>query len=96
MKNRLISKKQRKDFKLIHGYNYPEYRCNGKSTGEALEIIGEAMSHPGREVTIYDHYSLANETIKQKKNLIESLLNRLNLKYFNFTKDNCLKYDIYK
>lgn len=47
MKNKLVSDEIREQFKQMNSYDYPERRCCGKSTGEALEAIGIAMQNSG-------------------------------------------------
>lgn len=34
-------------------------RCTGRTTGQALSFIGNAMMHPGEPITVSDHHDIS-------------------------------------
>lgn len=45
-----------KRMQFLEQSNDPWYRCSGRSTAIALNIISTAMLTPMRKVNVYDHY----------------------------------------
>lgn len=87
MKNKLVSDEIREQFKQMNGYDYPERRCCGKSTGEALEAIGIAMQNSGEWYPI-------NVNDKHIKHLLVKYLSILGFKFFEF-KANQFRYNVF-
>lgn len=62
----------------------PSYRCTGRSTGQAFEIIAKALLHPGEEILVRDHHDTREadkELFRKVLHLIE--LNQLKLFVIN-------------
>lgn len=53
--NKLIDNETRQQRRLNLGRSMDETRCSGRSTGRALQVLADAMEHPGTWVKAFDH-----------------------------------------
>jgi len=104
MKNKMVSDKQREDYKKGSGQSFPENKCSGRTIGYALMAIATAMREPGKWVEIWDHdvpEGCCKPTISLRRNNLEncrSLLDQMHLKFFKYRSEGkypAIKYDVF-
>lgn len=60
-------------------------RCTGKSTGEALITLGQAIRYPNTRFKFIDHFGTFDSNRVQMK-MAQNMAQTLNLKYLEFNK----------
>jgi hypothetical protein len=87
VKNKRIDEAIRKRHRDLMGYDYPEERQSGRTTGRALYFIGKAMTNPGEWIKVTDHNRKIN--YERQANLMclvrcRQLIKELKLDFFLF------------
>lgn len=76
---------------------FPHDRCNGYSTGTALETIGTAMKHQRTKIYIRDHAStsLSSRPDQHTWRLAQDIVGKLQMVGFKFGSDQYGYYVVY-
>jgi hypothetical protein len=86
-RNKRIGDETRKNCKKNMGYNYPEERQSGRTTGKALYFVGKAMTNPGVWIEVTDHLSEASYQRRANQmclRLCMQIIRELKLDFFLF------------
>lgn len=84
-------------FNKLSGYGVvgQDRQC-GRSLGLALKYISEALSHPGREVPIIDHYP-NRQADRCLFGMVAGLVDKMNLNYISMNKNlMSIRFDLYE
>lgn len=80
------------DFFITQGCNADSERCYGLTTAIAMKIIAEAIMSKGKMIRYKDRVAPVERRSVAIK--IRSLIDKLDLKYFEMTKDT-LQYNVF-
>jgi hypothetical protein len=66
------------------GEYWPNERCTGRTTAQALRLLAEAISNPHTRITIVDHHPTVMAATNLRR-LMQDMVHILQLEHMQFT-----------